>query len=219
MSTLFTLAGQIAGAWATATALAPLLAIPAAVWGIRTAFEIADRLAAAARFTYRAGRVCGRVWFTYGLPALLQIADAISWAIAQVDWQEVAAIVRQGLIVIAAAVITAGQLAIPTLERLSAALGRRYAALLVPAEPAAPAPAPGPAAVALEVREPEPAARALPAITLADLAALAAAALEPLPVAELRRLARAAGLPRSITRTGRRAALLPLLAGLEVAMA
>lgn len=64
-----------------------------------------------------------------------------------------------------------------------------------------------------------PAAAPVLAITLAALAEVAAAELEALPVAELRRRGRAAGLPRSITRTGRRAALVPLLAGLEVALA
>jgi L-aminopeptidase/D-esterase-like protein len=43
------------------------------------------------------------------------------------------------------------------------------------------------------------------------------ATLEPLTVAQLRRLARAAGLPRSLTHTGRRDALLTALVGLEVA--
>jgi len=211
----------ITGAWATATELAPLLMIPALAWGIRTLLEIVDRLAVAARWTYRAGRLAGRLWFAYGQPALLKAADAISWALAQVDWQEVAAIVRQGLVVIAAAVITASIEAHRLLIAGSAALGRRYAALLVPAEPAAaPAAAIEPAADAPAAPAIEPAPIApLPPVTLADLAAVAAEALEPLPVKELRRLARAAGLPRSITRTGRRADLVPLLAGLEVAMA
>lgn len=209
----------ITGAWATATELAPLLMVPALVWGIRTLLEIVDRLAVAARWTYRAGRLAGRLWFAYGQPALLKAADAISWALAQVDWQEVAAIVRQGLVVIAAAATAAAQLAIPTLERLSAAMGRCYAALLVPTTtPAAEAPA-APAGQVLAAVAAEVITPAAEAITLAALAAEAAEALAPLPVKELRRRARAAGLPRSITRSGRRDALLPLLAGLEVALA
>ena len=92
-------------------------------------------------------------------------------------------------------------------------LTRRGPAALPQAAPAEPMPAAAPPAAATA---------AAPAITLADLADLAevaAAELEALPVAELRRRARAAGLPRSITRTGRRAALVPLLAGLDVALA
>jgi hypothetical protein len=42
-------------------------------------------------------------------------------------------------------------------------------------------------------------------------------ALQTRTVAELRRIARSAGLPRALTRTGRRDALLQALAGLEVA--
>jgi hypothetical protein len=41
--------------------------------------------------------------------------------------------------------------------------------------------------------------------------------LEALTVAQLRTAARAAGLPRSLTRTGHRAELLPALAGLAMA--
>jgi hypothetical protein len=52
---------------------------------------------------------------------------------------------------------------------------------------------------------------------LAVVAAAAAEALEPLTVAQLRRRARGAGLPRCLSRTGRRADLLAALAGLEVA--
>jgi hypothetical protein len=52
---------------------------------------------------------------------------------------------------------------------------------------------------------------------LAVVATTAAEALEPLTVAQLRRRARGAGLPRCLSRAGRRAALLEALAGLEVA--
>lgn len=51
------------------------------------------------------------------------------------------------------------------------------------------------------------------------LLALAVDGLQPLTVAQLRTRARAAGLPRSLTRNGRRTDLLHALAGLEVAMA
>lgn len=67
-----------------------------------------------------------------------------------------------------------------------------------PATAAAPAPAPAP---------------------LAELAELAAAALEPLTVAQLRAQARSAGLPRALSRTGRRAELLAALGWAAVAAA
>jgi len=100
-----------------------------------------DRLAAAVRFTYAAGRFCGRCWFRYGQPALLAAADGISWLLAQIDWAEVRGTVADGARVLIAAVITVAITAQPLLVRCSAAIGRRYAALLVRAADE-PAPAP-----------------------------------------------------------------------------
>lgn len=143
MTTLFTAAASLQSAWATAVELAPLLLVPAAVWAIRIALEAADALARAAQLTYRAGRAAGRFWYAHGLPALLAAADGISWLIAQIDWQQVAGIVRQGLVLLTAAVITAAITARQLLIAGSAALGRWYAARLLPAAvtPAAVTPA------------------------------------------------------------------------------
>lgn len=66
-----------------------------------------DKLAIAIRWTYKAGRYTGRLWFTYGLPAFLMAADGISWLNSQIDWRFVAATVWDCLKVIAAAFITA----------------------------------------------------------------------------------------------------------------
>lgn len=52
---------------------------------------------------------------------------------------------------------------------------------------------------------------------VAELANTVIEALQTQTVAELRRRARSAGLPRALTRNGRRDALLQALAGLEVA--
>jgi hypothetical protein len=57
---------------------------------------------------------------------------------AQINWTEVRDIVREGLTIVVAAVITIGIMAIPTLVKYSEALGQRYAALLVK-EPVTPA--------------------------------------------------------------------------------
>ena len=67
-----------------------------------------DKLSTAIRWTYAAGKFTGRIWFAYGLPALLFIADGISAINAQIDWAEAAATVRDSFAVIAAAGITAG---------------------------------------------------------------------------------------------------------------
>ena len=67
---------------------------------------VLDKVAVAVRFTYRAGRFVGRLWFTYGVPAVLATADAISWLNAQIDWAFVAGTVVDCLKVIAAALFT-----------------------------------------------------------------------------------------------------------------
>ena len=66
-----------------------------------------DKLATAIRWTYAAGRYTGRLWFTYGLPAFLMVADGISWLNSQIDWRFVAATVWDCLKVVAALAITA----------------------------------------------------------------------------------------------------------------
>ena len=66
-----------------------------------------DKLATAIRWTYAAGRYTGRLWFTYGLPAFLMVADGISWLNSQIDWRFVAATVWDCLKVVTALAITA----------------------------------------------------------------------------------------------------------------
>ena len=66
-----------------------------------------DRLASAVRFTYNAGRFTGRVWFRFGLPALLWLADHVSLIASRIDWVRVAATLRTAATVTAAAVIAA----------------------------------------------------------------------------------------------------------------
>ena len=97
MSTLFTLASSVAGAWGTAVELLPLLAIHAAVRGLRVTFELLDHAAAAARYVYAAGRFCGRLWYRYAQPAFLAAADFISAVLAEIDWQKVASTINHGL--------------------------------------------------------------------------------------------------------------------------
>lgn len=62
-----------------------------------------DKLAAAIRLTYQAGRLTGRLWYTYGVPAVLWLADTISWLWSKIDWAAVLqTVVRAGCAVIAA---------------------------------------------------------------------------------------------------------------------
>ena len=92
------------------SAIAPLVAgveLVTELLSVAVLLMALDKLATAIRWTYAAGKFTGRLWFTYGLPALLFIADGISAINAQIDWAEAAATVRDSFAVIAAAVITA----------------------------------------------------------------------------------------------------------------
>lgn len=114
---------------------------PATPRQMTTFLSFISRIEQAAQLTYNAGVAAGRFWFTYVVPALLAAADWISWANSQIDWREVRSIIRQGVVIIAAASITAAQLALPTLVRISAALGRWYRTMLVGAAAAMQSPA------------------------------------------------------------------------------
>ena len=76
--------------------LEPMLHTLASVWTLAgellTAGALLWCLNALARFirlVYEAGRWTGWLWRTYLVPALLYLADSISWGVAQVDWLEV----------------------------------------------------------------------------------------------------------------------------------
>ena len=91
------------------SAIAPLVAgveLVTELLSVAVLLMALDKLATAIRWTYAAGKFAGRIWFTYGLPAFLFIADGISAVCAQIDWQEAAATVRDSLAVITAAGIT-----------------------------------------------------------------------------------------------------------------
>jgi hypothetical protein len=98
---------------------------------------VLDRIAAAIRTVYAAGRAVGTIWFRYAVPAILATADAVSWLLAQIDWAEVRATVAAGARVLIAAVITLALTAHQLVIATSAALGRRYAALLTAPAPEA----------------------------------------------------------------------------------
>jgi len=92
------------------SAIAPLVAgveLVTELLSVAVLLMALDKLATAIRWTYAAGKFTGRLWFTYGLPALFFIADGISAINAQIDWAETAATVRDSLAVIAAAGLTA----------------------------------------------------------------------------------------------------------------
>jgi hypothetical protein len=96
------------------------------------------------------------------------------------------------------------------------ALAAGAVALIAALLPHGPAPA---APAAAELTPPAPAQAPPPAEhPLITVATRTAAPLQRLTVADLRRRARSAGLPRTLTRSGRRDALLTALLGLEVAM-
>jgi len=107
--------------WAAA---GELLTAGAILWAL-------DALARAIRGTYAAGRFCGRLLW----PAIHFTAAVVRL----IDWRIVAAVVFDCLKVLAVAAYVAAVMARRGLIALSAAMGRRYAAAVVPAAPIAPA--------------------------------------------------------------------------------
>ena len=81
--------------------LEPMLHTLASVWTLAgellTAGALLWCLNALARFirlVYETGRWTGWFWRTYLVPALLYLADSISWGVAQVDWLEVRRVLK-----------------------------------------------------------------------------------------------------------------------------
>ena len=177
--------------------LEALLATGSKLWALGSELFTATALlwainfaANAIRTTYRAGALAGRICW-----------PAIHW-LARVgrliDWREVAATVSACLVVLVAAAITAGQLALPTLCRVSEAMGGAYSRFLglqAPAQAMA-------ATAAVTTTTAAPAAIQAPAAPATEL--------QGLRVKELRQLARAAG-HKALARSGRKADLLAAL--------
>lgn len=65
-----------------------------------------DKLATAIRWTYKAGRFAGWLWFTYGVPAVLATADGISWLNSKIDWRFSASVFFDCLKIVVVALIT-----------------------------------------------------------------------------------------------------------------
>jgi len=97
--------------------LEPMLHTLASVWTLAgellTAGALLWCLNALARFirlVYEAGRWTGWLWRTYLVPALLYLADSISWGVAQVDWLEVRKALRDYWVGTAVVVVLTAQL-------------------------------------------------------------------------------------------------------------
>ena len=97
--------------------LEPMLHTLASVWTLAgellTAGALLWCLNALARFirlVYEAGRWTGWLWRTYLVPALLYLADSISWGVAQVDWLEVRKALQDYAVGTAVVVVLTAQL-------------------------------------------------------------------------------------------------------------
>ena len=97
--------------------LEPMLHTLASVWTLAgellTAGALLWCLNALARFirlVYEAGRWTGWLWRTYLVPAVLYLADSISWGVAQVDWLEVRKALRDYSVGTAVVVVLTAQL-------------------------------------------------------------------------------------------------------------
>lgn len=91
------------------TAIAPLVAgveLMTELLSVAVLLMALDKLALAIRWTYAAGKFTGRLWFSYGLPLFLLIADGISAICSQINWAEIATEIRQILVTLTVSVIT-----------------------------------------------------------------------------------------------------------------
>ena len=71
-----------------------------------TTLAVLNQFANSIRWTYAAGKFIGRLWFLYGLPLFLLIADGISAICSRIDWAEIAIEARQILVTLTALAIT-----------------------------------------------------------------------------------------------------------------
>ena len=133
MTSLIHIAHLLTAAWAAA---GELITAASLLW-------LLNQTANAIRWTYAAGAFAGRL--------LWPVIHGVAAVCKLIDWAEVGATVLACLKVLVAAGVTLAQMALPALVRLSAALGKAYACLLV--KPAVVAPAIHPLAAMAEELE------------------------------------------------------------------
>ena len=66
------------------------LGLIAELLSITALFTALNFLSNLIRFTYKAGRTTGYIWFTFIVPAILWLADGISYINSLIDWRFVA---------------------------------------------------------------------------------------------------------------------------------
>lgn len=120
MPTLIHAVHLLSAAWAAA---GELITAGAILWSLNS-------LANLIRFTYKAGRLTGRILW----PVIHATIAGLRWAAREIDWRLVATIVLEGFVAIAVAVWMAATWTHRNLIALSARLGRCYAALLTTPE-------------------------------------------------------------------------------------
>ena len=83
------------------------LGLIAELLSITALFTALNFLSNLIRFTYKAGRTTGYIWFTFVVPAILWLADGISYINSLIDWRFVADTVVDCLKVIVSALAAA----------------------------------------------------------------------------------------------------------------
>lgn len=132
MQSLFHLAASVDALLAAATTAWAMLGEVITAGALLLAL---DRLAAAIRFTYKAGVFAGRILW----PVVHAAVAGLRWLERNIDWAEVFATVLAGLKVVIAGLIAAAINGHQLLIRASATLGRVYASLVVREAAATPA--------------------------------------------------------------------------------
>ena len=83
------------------------LGLVAELLSITALFTALNFLSNLIRFTYKAGKLTGYIWFTFVVPAILWLADGISYINSLIDWQFVAATFLDCLKVVVSALAAA----------------------------------------------------------------------------------------------------------------
>ena len=83
------------------------LGLVAELLSITALFTALNFLSNLIRFTYKAGKFTGYIWFTFIVPAILWLADGISYINSLIDWRFVADTVVDCLKVIVTLLVTA----------------------------------------------------------------------------------------------------------------
>ena len=106
------------------------LGLVAELLSITALFTALNFLSNLIRLTYKAGKFTGYIWFTFIVPAILWLADGISYVNSLIDWQFAIDTFIDSLKVVVSATIAAYLVAKPVVTRWLSALRKETSIVL-----------------------------------------------------------------------------------------